>query len=40
MNNLVCECPLYIGFYYSVNFCKKIKNSISQKLIKKRKIYY
>lgn len=31
MNNLVCECPLCIGFFYSLNLCKKIKNSIKKK---------
>ena len=37
MNNLVCECPLCIGFYYSLNFCKKIKNSIKKNIVKKEK---
>jgi hypothetical protein len=34
MNNLICECPLCKGFYFSLNFCKKIKNNIT-KIIKK-----
>lgn len=34
MDNLICECPLCKGFYFSLNFCKKIKNNIT-KIIKK-----
>ena len=37
MDKLICNCPLCISFYSSINFCKKINSYIKKKIKKDEK---